>query len=231
MYCVKCGVKLADTEKVCPLCKTKVYHPDILQGEGNPLYPENVYPEEKGSGYWLQALLSIAFVLPMVIVFLCDMQFGGGLDWSGYVIGALLMGYVIAVLPSWFKNPNPVIFVPCSFLAVGLYLLYVNLAVEGNWFMSFAFPVVGVIALIVTTVVVISRYVKGGKLFLYGGASIALGGFMLLMEYLMSITFAKVYFVGWCWYPLVSLVLLGGFLIFLGICTPARETMERKFFI
>ena len=83
MYCVKCGVKLADTEKVCPLCKTKVYHPDILQGEGNPLYPENVYPEEKGSGYWLQALLSIAFVLPMVIVFLCDMQFGGGLDWSG----------------------------------------------------------------------------------------------------------------------------------------------------
>jgi len=231
MYCVKCGVKLADTEKICPLCKTKVYHPDILQGEGNPLYPENVYPEEKGSGYWLQALLSIAFVLPMVIVFLCDMQFGGGLDWSGYVIGALLMGYVIAVLPSWFKNPNPVIFVPCSFLAVGLYLLYVNLAVEGNWFMSFAFPVVGVIALIVTTVVVISRYVKGGKLFLYGGASIALGGFMLLMEYLMSITFAKVYFVGWCWYPLVFLVLLGGFLIFLGICTPARETMERKFFI
>lgn len=231
MYCVKCGVKLADTEKVCPLCKTKVYHPDILQGEGNPLYPENVYPEEKGSGYWLQALLSIAFVLPMVIVFLCDMQFGGGLDWSGYVIGALIMGYVIAVLPSWFKNPNPVIFVPCSFLAVGLYLLYVNLAVEGNWFMSFAFPVVGVIALIVTTVVVISRYVKGGKLFLYGGASIALGGFMLLMEYLMSITFAKVYFVGWCWYPLVFLVLLGGFLIFLGICTPARETMERKFFI
>lgn len=228
---MKCGVKLADTEKVCPLCKTKVYHPDILQGEGNPLYPENVYPEEKGSGYWLQALLSIAFVLPMVIVFLCDMQFGGGLDWSGYVIGALIMGYVIAVLPSWFKNPNPVIFVPCSFLAVGLYLLYVNLAVEGNWFMSFAFPVVGVIALIVTTVVVISRYVKGGKLFLYGGASIALGGFMLLMEYLMSITFAKVYFVGWCWYPLVFLVLLGGFLIFLGICTPARETMERKFFI
>ena len=231
MYCVKCGVKLADTEKICPLCKTKVYHPDILQGEGNPLYPKNVYPEEKGSGYWLQALLSIAFVLPMVIVFLCDMQFGGGLDWSGYVIGALLMGYVIAVLPSWFKNPNPVIFVPCGFLAVGLYLLYVNLAVEGNWFMSFAFPVIGVIALIVTTVVVISRYVKGGKLFLYGGASIALGGFMLLMEYLMSITFAKVYFVGWCWYPLVSLVLLGGFLIFLGICTPARETMERKFFI
>ena len=228
---MKCGVKLADTEKVCPLCKTKVYHPDILQGEGNPLYPENVYPKEKGSGYWLQVLLSIAFVLPMVIVFLCDMQFGGGLDWSGYVIGALLMGYVIAVLPSWFKNPNPVIFVPCSFLAVGLYLLYVNLAVEGNWFMSFAFPVVGVIALIVTTVVVISRHVKGGKLFLYGGASIALGGFMLLMEYLMSITFAKVYFVGWCWYPLVFLVLLGGFLIFLGICTPARETMERKFFI
>jgi len=27
------------------------------------------------------------------------------------------------------------------------------------------------------------------------------------------------------------LVLLGGVLIFLGICRPARETMEKKFFI
>ena len=29
MYCANCGVKLADSEKVCPLCKTVAYHPDI----------------------------------------------------------------------------------------------------------------------------------------------------------------------------------------------------------
>ena len=30
MYCVKCGVELADSEKKCPLCGTPVFHPDIL---------------------------------------------------------------------------------------------------------------------------------------------------------------------------------------------------------
>ena len=29
MYCIKCGVKLADTEKKCPLCGTVVYHPEF----------------------------------------------------------------------------------------------------------------------------------------------------------------------------------------------------------
>jgi len=32
-------------------------------------------------------------------------------------------------------------------------------------------------------------------------------------------------------YPFVALVLLGGYLIFLGIHRPARESIERKFFI
>ena len=37
MYCVKCGVQLADTEKSCPLCGTRVYHPDLVQAEATPL--------------------------------------------------------------------------------------------------------------------------------------------------------------------------------------------------
>ena len=37
MYCVKCGVELDDAEERCPLCGTRVYHPDIERGEGEPL--------------------------------------------------------------------------------------------------------------------------------------------------------------------------------------------------
>ena len=29
MYCIKCGVELADSERVCPLCGTRVFHPDL----------------------------------------------------------------------------------------------------------------------------------------------------------------------------------------------------------
>ena len=38
MYCIKCGVELADSEKVCPLCGLKVYHPELEKPQ-NPDYP------------------------------------------------------------------------------------------------------------------------------------------------------------------------------------------------
>ena len=42
MYCVNCGVKLADSERVCPLCGTKAYHPDI-----KPEFTDGPYPTDK----------------------------------------------------------------------------------------------------------------------------------------------------------------------------------------
>lgn len=230
MYCANCGVKLSDTEKQCPLCGVKAYHPDIQRAEGEYLYPPNRYPRPGARSYGIQIVATAAFLLPIIIVLLCDLQTNNRLTWAGYVIGALILNYELFILPIWFKKPNPVIFVPCAFVAIGLYLLYINYATGGNWFLSFAFPVVGYICLIVTAVVTLARYVKKGYLYIFGGAFIALGIFMPLMEFLLNITFHIAHYVSWSFYPLTALVLLGGVLIFLAICAPARETMERKFF-
>ena len=141
------------------------------------------------------------------------------------------MGYVAVVLPCWFRRPNPVIFVPCGFVAAGLYVLYIDLMTGGGWFLGFAFPVVGFLGLLVTAVVTLCRYIRRGRLYIYGGAMIALGAFMPLMELLMVAAFRLPRFAGWSLYPLVALALLGGALIFLAICRPARESMERKMFL
>lgn len=231
MYCIKCGVKLADTEKQCPLCKTIVFHPDILREEGEPLYPGRPHTVSGKSSKLPQILLTAGFLLPILLVLVSDLQFNREITWSGIVIGALLTGYIILILPFWFKKPNPVIFVPCWHLAAALYLHYLNFVTGGDWFLSFAFPITGSIALIVTAVTTLLWYVRRGKLYIFGGAIIALGGFMLLLEFLMDITFPSYTFIGWSLFPLVTLVLLGGLLIFLGIYRPARETMEQKFFI
>ncbi len=39
MYCMNCGVRLGDSEKRCPLCGLRVYHPDLETPRGEPLYP------------------------------------------------------------------------------------------------------------------------------------------------------------------------------------------------
>lgn len=231
MYCIHCGVKLADTENACPLCGTVPYHPDIPQVAAKPLYPEDQYPPvTQISRLGALIVVATAFLLPIIITLLCDLRIAGSVTWSGYVIGALLLAYEMFVLPFWFKKPNPVIFVPCAFAAAGLYLLYINFATGGDWFLSFAFPTVGAVGLIVTAVVTLVKYVRRGMLYIFGGASIAFGALAPLMEFLLCKTFA-LRFIGWSIYPFVALVLLGGLLIFLAICRPARESMERRFFI
>ena len=62
-----------------------------------------------------------------------------------------------------------------------------------------------------------------------GGAFIATGAFMLLVEFLMNLTF-DLSFIGWSLYPLVVLVLFGCLIIYLAINSDARETLERKLF-
>ena len=230
MYCIQCGIELADTEKKCPLCKTRVYHPELHQQPVTPLYPENRYPEETRVSRGLPIFMTAVFSLALFFVLLCDLQLHGSVTWSGYVVGALAVTYVILVLPGWFKDPNPVIFVPCGFAAVAAYLLQLALTTGGSWFMPFAFPVVGGLCLLTTALVTLLKYVPKGKLFVVGGFCISLGGFMLLVEFLLHLTFVRSGSHGWSAYPMTALILLGGFLIFLGICRPAREAMERKLF-
>ena len=230
MYCMRCGVKLADTEKTCPLCGTVCYHPDIPRPQTNPLYPQNRQPQIQVSPSGVMSALTILFLIPVLITLLCDLRINGTVTWSGYAAGAIALAYEIFLLPGWFRKPNPVIFVPCGFAAVGLYLLYIDLHTGGGWFLSFAFPLVGGLGILFTVLITLLRYVRRGKLFIFGGCAMALGAFMPLIEFLAVITFRRPVVI-WSVYPFVALVLLGGYLIFLGICRPARESLERKFFI
>ena len=173
MYCINCGVKLADTEKSCPLCGVAVFHPQLRQEDVDPLYPHEHFPEPQVAPRTAQIVLTTMFLLPVLVTLLCDLQIRGAVTWSGYVAGALAVAYVMFVLPLWFRRPNPVIFVPCTFVVIGLYLLYIDLATGGGWFLSFAFPVTGGIGLIVTAVVALLKYLRRGKLYILGGALIA----------------------------------------------------------
>ena len=229
MYCVNCGVKLANTEKKCPLCSTTVYHPDIAQPTQQPLYPSNRFPKRNSGTKVLNGAVIILFFIPLLVCFFADQSIDGRIEWFGYVAGALLVSYIVFALPLWFHKPNPVIFSPCDFAAVGLYLLYINLQTGGNWFLPFALPVVGGFSLICCTVITLLHYLRRGKLYIFGGAFMATGAFVLLVELLTNITFG-LQFVGWSIYPLVVLMLLGGLLIYLAINGVAREMIERKIF-
>ena len=231
MYCVNCGVELAGSETVCPLCGTRVFHPDIPRQDASAPYPvePRIRPEEVNRSGFL-FILTVLALLPAVICLLCDWRINGGVVWSGFAAGAMAVLYVLIVLPMWFRHPNPVIFVPVDFLTIGLYLLYIDLAVQGGWFLSFAFPVTGAIGLLLTAVVALVRYVHGGYLYIFGGALILAGGLAVLIEFLINVTFGIHEVLLWSIYPLAAGVILGGMLLVIAVCKPLRKSLHRKFF-
>ena len=232
MYCIKCGVELSNGEKVCPLCGLKPYHPEISENIGEKSYPISKVPSyETVNKQGILFLITMAFLVPMAITILCDTTITGGFSWSGYVVGSLLLAYIAVVLPSWFKKPNPVIFVPVFFAAVVVFLLYIDIVTGDEWFLSFAFPAVGALGLIVTAITAVVKYVKKGYWYIAGGSILAIGGYICLIEFLLYITFGFKTHFPWSLYPLVGCVIIGGTLLVIAISKPLRRRVQRKFFI
>lgn len=229
MYCVKCGVKLEDTERVCPLCATRVYHPDITREEADPIYPNVLRTEQKVKPRVLEVFVLVLFLIPAIVTLITDLRINSSLTWSLYVIGGLVASYAVFGLPLWFSKPNPVIFVPTSMAAITLYLLLIDILSGGGWFLGFALPIALSVTLILSAVVTLLRYVRGSGLYVAGGAVMSVGALSVLIELLLVLHFGTE-LVFWSVYPTVVCLLLGGLCIFIAAYRPARELMERKFF-
>lgn len=229
MYCIKCGVRLADTERKCPLCGTVVYHPELKQKDEQPLYPVNKMPEHYAGEKAVSGAILILFFVPLMISFFADWQTNGKLDWFGYVAGALGIVYVIFALPMWFQKKEPVFLSCCSFLSVAVYVLYICMKTNGNWFLTLALPLLVGGCILTCTMIGLFKYVKKGVLFILGGGFIALGGLTILTEVLLNVTF-QLGFSGWSVYPFIVLFVFGSLLIYLGINHTAREVVKRKLF-
>ena len=90
---------MADTEKVCPLCSTRVYHPELEQAAAQPLYPAGKLPESRPASKAFAVSMTVVFSLALLFTALCDLQLHKGLTWSPYVVGGLVVAYVSVILP------------------------------------------------------------------------------------------------------------------------------------
>jgi hypothetical protein len=230
MYCVKCGVELAESERECPLCKTPVYYPGLSEVTERT-YPEFVKSKDEMNPKGLYFIISIIFVMAAIIPTVCDISLNSRLEWSGLIIGGVLLCYTVLVLPRWWKKASPAIFVPVDFLAAAIYIFYINMHVGGKWFFSFALPALSVAAIIFSALLILIYYIKRGRLYIFGGFSIALGLYSLFIEFLLHQSFNINHRLFWSLYPLISFTLFGIALIVIAIVRPFREYFRKIFMI
>ena len=227
MYCVRCGVRLQDGTEFCPLCQTPVWNPGADRPE--PGFPESLPPRHRESTLPGAIAMTVVSVLALAVTVIVCLHLYGALRWGGYVLGGILLFDIVAVLPLWFEEPRGEVFVPVDFLAAGLYVLYICRATHGHWFLSFAFPVILAAGLLTTAMVCLLKYVRGGRIFIFGGFLVLLGGYAVLVEFFEHLTFGMRMFT-WSQYPLAGFGIVGLFLLIAGTIPPLREEIRRRFF-
>lgn len=232
MYCVNCGIELSDGQKICPICQTRVYHPDLKKTDALPTYPRKAFKSEEINIRGLLFVVSLLHLIPIIFALIFDLNLNGEINWFGYVVGAVMLVYVCAVLPLWFKRANPVVFIPCDFLTLAVFLWNVNLKLDGEWFWSFALPIVAGVCAIVTGIIALIKYVRRGHLYIFGGAFIMLGLLVTVIEQLLHLNFEiKHTGLAWSLYPMVFLSIIGIGLIVIEIVKPFKESLKKVFYL
>ena len=144
-YCVNCGVELAPSEKVCPLCDTPVLNPnDRSAKKAERPYPRHLEKiDRKIDRRYGVALGTIILAIPLVVSLLADMIISGRLSWSLYVAGALFCVFVWFLLPFLYGRDRPYLAITTDALAAGLYLAVISYAgAHMAWFLPLAAPLV-----------------------------------------------------------------------------------------
>lgn len=231
MYCFKCGVKLQDGARQCPLCETPVPTGiSSAEAENNKTYSDR-YPQEKIHERLLTTSLVTFLLCGLVIscMIFCLSTYGE-IAWGGIVMLGIALSYIVFVLPAWFPKWRPFVFVPIDFVSISAFLLYLCLLFHGSWYLSFAFPITMLYLVLTMCFLILYRFTKIGKLILYGFFTILLGCSFMLTEFFMHITFHVPMF-NWSLYCVVVFSLLGLFLIIAGVLPSMKDLLKRKFFI
>ena len=231
MYCIWCGVRLQDGVTECPLCHTPVNVVPMPEREDAPAYSDR-YPRAEKAGavkYLALGLVTVILLAAALGCLIFCLKTTGQAGWAGIASLGMALGWIVLVLPLWFPRWRPMIFLPVDFVCLGGYLLYICAKTGGDWFLSFAFPVTVIAAVLTLLGVAMVRYIVQGRLRLMGLLLIAIGLSFMLVEFFQHITFDTPMFV-WSLYCVSVFGLAGLFLFVASLIPPLRAALRRKFF-
>lgn len=135
MYCSKCGKQLPEGTTVCPDCDP------VIVTQVQPEIKKETFFKAPGKGSKSYAALFTALlVFPATICTAIDIAFDKYDYWFGYVVGALLVTWVIAVLPVLRITPPAVTAMIC-FGSIICYTYYIMSKTEWfDWLPEFLLP-------------------------------------------------------------------------------------------
>lgn len=232
-YCVNCGVELAEYIKKCPLCSTEVINPnEPYNFAAAPPYPEyQPLPKQKISPKVVLGIIAIIFLLPAAVCLLADISTDGNFSWSGYVVASLFAVYTVITSALIVHTESLLLEQIFDYMAILLLLVYVEYQCGGDWFLTFALPLLCVAALSTLVLTFLIRVLNKRVLTVISIALIISGILCVICDVMIKYNFYNNVSVGWSLYPFISLVIMGSVLLFIDNNKYIKRRLEKKFFI
>ncbi|MBF7096036.1 DUF6320 domain-containing protein [Alkalibacter mobilis] len=235
-YCPKCGVKVDQGGKNCPLCDFPI--PDI-EGEDNNAEkpfptPENVYPKEfKEIKKRILKNITVIFMLAILVMIIENIYLQGSLTWAKYSVAStvFLLGYITIFLNF---IPNVYFYLVAAAINTTVLLFTLDM-LEGDlaWFFSLGLPlVVGTLIISVISVFMYRRL--RSKILLYIGVNMFLAAaYFAIVEAAVTRHLTQKLDLFWSYIGGIPLVTLGLALFYFHFYFPAvmKEEIKRRFHI
>ncbi len=161
-YCVHCGVKLGEAESRCPLCGTEAIDPAAPPVDPAAPKPFPVRTSEQTltiNRKYAVSLLSFLLLLPAAICVFAD-WLAGGITWSVYPAGVLVLVWIVATVPLLMKKRRTYSTLLITGAALEAYLYMVeSLSYTPGWFFPIVMPSVALfVGMICFTVALIRKW-------------------------------------------------------------------------
>lgn len=213
-YCVKCGVELTASEKVCPLCLTPVMLPEESPKDAEKPYPSRIETVNAHIDAKYGAELAMLFLLiPMLAVLACDLAISLRVTWSAYVLGAGVCVCCWAILPFYLGIKKPYLYIVMDCLSTAAYLALIAYKTHGmRWYGPVALPLTLLAGLVCVAIVYAARRKKMPVLIRFANMVLIVGAALIGTEIVLDLFTQGQIRLTWSIYALVPLaVFAAGF--------------------
>lgn len=237
-YCVECGVRLADSEAVCPLCNTKVINPNNPSGSttADRPYPSNIEQQITGlKRRELAWVLMFFLLLPVGATVIIDLLTGSSpfaLNWSLIVIGAGALLGVWILVPLLFSHINLYAAIAVDFLAVAGFLAIIAVyAGSWEWCLKLGIPIAICTGITVCVIAAIIRSARLRPLTRAALSFITLGVYIVALELIIDYASYGYLAIRWSVYVIVPLLFVALLLFYISRKPRLMDELRRRLFV
>ncbi len=238
-YCVNCGVKLDDSLQKCPLCSTPVINPvSPYNPDAEKVWPTNEDNlSTKEDKHKIAGLISLTLGIIAVIctavnlIYSPEAVYDHTKIWALYVVGAMALIWTLIVPCLLINKFRAIIYIGLDAIATAGFLWLVQWMTNGNWFLSLALPIVGIVAVILWIAAILTVYVKISKVYTASIVVMATALLMIALEAVIDNFVTGTVSLEWSLFVLIPAVIIAFFMAVIGRRRKFKEELRKRLHI